>query len=238
MTISAALRAEADHFAARLSSTLFGALGVQTRVSAQLLGDRTALRTNGPVVLTVGGEPLLDLDIEFHCDWDEPQKFMAVVTSSFKVKAHGERSPLFRYEFEKSAHASIPTAHLQIHAHRDAFTWVMTKAGKTTKRSRARASGSDQPPRMEELHFPLGGRRFRPALEDLLEMLVEEFGIDMSNDWRTHLAKGREDWRRVQVKAAVRDSHVDAAEALRELGYAVTEPQSSIGEWTGALRQY
>ena len=28
------------------------------------------------------------------------------------------------------------------------------------------------------LHFPLGGSRFRPCLEDLLEMLVSELGVD------------------------------------------------------------
>jgi hypothetical protein len=162
---------------------------------------------------------------------------MAVSRAEFRVSAHGESQPLFRYEFDRAAYETVPTAHLQIHAHRDAFTWVMTRAGRRSKRARARAAETQKTPSMHEIHFPLGGRRFRPALEDVLQMLVEEFGIDAVDDWRELLADGREHWRRQQVRASIRDAPDDAAAALEMLGYKVSPPRT-VDRHTGGLRQY
>ncbi|CAM2813274.1 MULTISPECIES: hypothetical protein [Dermacoccus] len=81
---------------------------------------------------------------------------------------------------------------------------------------------------MDELHFPLGGARFRPALEDVLQMLVEEFGVDAVDGWRKHLAQGRERWRRIQTRAVVRDAPDEAVATLRALGYLVTEPEGEV----------
>lgn len=77
---------------------------------------------------------------------------------------------------------------------------------------------------MHELHFPLGGHRFRPCLEDVLQMLVEEFGIDTADGALDALAAGREKWRRHQTGAVVRDAPEEAVRVLRELGYMVETP--------------
>lgn len=69
-------------------------------------------------------------------------------------------------------------------------------------------------------------------------MLVEEFGIDASDGWHVRLADAREEWRRSQVKAAVRDSPEDASRALRELGYVVTSPVPVPEPNHDALRQF
>ncbi len=68
-------------------------------------------------------------------------------------------------------------------------------------------------------------------------MLVEEFGIDSVDTWRSHLASGREKWRRTQLKAAVRDAPEDAAETLRSLGYDVVAAEAPPDN-TASLRQY
>jgi hypothetical protein len=80
-------------------------------------------------------------------------------------------------------------------------------------------------PAMRELHFPVGGPRFRPCLEDVLELLVVEFGVDCSDEGREALRRGRVTWRTLQLATAVRDSPDIAVGTLRELGYTVT--------WTG-----
>lgn len=98
----------------------------------------------------------------------------------------------------------VAASHLQIHAHRDALTYVMTRAGSATRRGRRRAE-SEEVPMMQELHFPMGGHRFRPALEDVLEMLIDEFGIDNDQNAREALKRGRLVWRQTQTKSAVRD---------------------------------
>ncbi|WP_454050332.1 hypothetical protein [Cellulomonas sp. Marseille-Q8402] len=80
---------------------------------------------------------------------------------------------------------------------------------------------------MSTLHFPLGGHRFRPAFEDVLEMLVREFGLDTRDGWEDAVRTGRERWRGTQLRAAVRDDPASAAAALGDLGYAVTAPAAA-----------
>jgi hypothetical protein len=62
----------------------------------------------------------------------------------------------------------------------------MSRAGRDSRRGRALANNHSVPA-MRELHFPVGGPRFRPCLEDVLEMLVVELGVDCSADAREAL---------------------------------------------------
>ena len=80
---------------------------------------------------------------------------------------------------------------------------------------------------MQDLHFPVGGHRFRPALEDVLEMLIDEFGVDKSGDTLERLQAARVRWRRTQTRAAARDAPGAAAESLRAMGYVVEPPSGS-----------
>ncbi|NMO88209.1 hypothetical protein [Actinomycetospora sp. TBRC 11914] len=75
---------------------------------------------------------------------------------------------------------------------------------------------------MSELHLPLGGPRFRPCLEDVLEMLVNEFGVECTPEGLTALRDAREQWRGVQLATATRDAPEHAIRALAELGYSVS----------------
>lgn len=68
------------------------------------------------------------------------------------------------------------------------------------------------------LNFPLGGARFRPCLEDLLEFVIREFGIDTVPGWEDVISVGRISWRHIQLAAAVRDDPDTARIALSELG--------------------
>jgi len=70
----------------------------------------------------------------------------------------------------------------------------------------------------------MGGHRFRPCLEDLLHLLVTEFGVDQQQEWRAARQEGREEWRRLQLKAAVRDAPEEARRTLELLGYTVSAP--------------
>lgn len=219
------LRGPVNDFAADITRTLQAVLGDrEVDLTATILGDRSTVSTSSKdgIALTVDGEPIVRLTVRFECDWDTPGHFMAVHRSEFHVFASGDREPLFRYEYMRAAADGLPCAHLQVHAHRDAISSVMARAGARSRRSRRRSSISLH--RMSELHFPLGGARFRPPLEDVLHMLVEEFGVDAQDEWRQHLSDGRADWRRFQARAVVRDSPEDAASVLRSMGYEITEP--------------
>jgi hypothetical protein len=179
------------------------------------------------IVLTVDGEPLLTLVVQFHCEIDSVGRYLAVHSSKIKVMAAGDAEPLLRYEFLRDAVGDMPSAHIQIHAHRDAFTYVMARAGERSDRGKRR-SRRPVVPRLEHLHLPVGGPRFRPCIEDVLEMLVQEFGVDRPDGALQALRAGRESWRRKQIASVVRDAPEDAARVLRELGYDVHGPQDVL----------
>ncbi|TIC79410.1 hypothetical protein [Nocardioides sp. GY 10127] len=172
------------------------------------------------IVLRVNGEPLLQLSVSFQRSLDGAGRYLAVDDAKIKVHAQGDRQPLFRYEYDRDAVADMPAAHIQLHAHRDAFSHVMNRAGRASARGKRRA-GSNAVPRLEELHFPVGGHRFRPCLEDVLEMLALELGVDATPEGLEALRSGRERWRRSQVGAVVRDAPEEAIRVLTDLGYRV-----------------
>jgi len=66
----------------------------------------------------------------------------------------------------------------------------------------------------------------RPSLEDLLELLIREFGIDAQAGHQDALENGREAWRRRQIATLVRDAAEEAVRVLQENGCAVSPPVS------------
>jgi hypothetical protein len=190
-----------------------------------------------PLPLLIGGVHRLDLLVKLHCAWDRTRDFLAVEESWVHATAAGrDTTPLFRYEYLRNATRDVPCAHLQIHAHRDEVTYLMLKSEQHRPADRRRA---DKVPRFAEFHFPLGGHRFRPCLEDILHAVVAEFGVDRKGDWRTAVQEGREEWRRMQLRAAVRDAPEDARQALEGMGYLVTPPQQGLpGDQSKRLRAF
>jgi hypothetical protein len=83
---------------------------------------------------------------------------------------------------------------------------------------------SGKVPRLAEYHFPTGGHRFRPCVEDVFEMLITQFRVDALPDWQEAVAEGRKEWRDKQLMSAVRDAPETAAKVLRRLGYPVGTP--------------
>jgi hypothetical protein len=234
----AELRSKAEDFAARITDTVRIVAGEETPAFRLrgAVGERGAVHAvirQDPaqgIKLTVDGLPLLLLRVDFRCTWDHAQKFLAVDTSAIKVYASQDGEPLLRYEYSRDSEADLPGAHLHVHAHRDALTYVMSMAGQASPRGKRRVArlGSGVGPRMSELHFPLGGPRFRPCLEDILQVLIAELGVDAPAGATEALQAGRVDWRKDQLAAAVRDSPETAAKVLREeLDYIVTAPPDS-----------
>ncbi|WP_282949085.1 hypothetical protein [Cellulomonas endometrii] len=178
------------------------------------------------IPLTVRGHVLLRLFLTYRCAWDHTRGFVAVRWSRLSVTAEGFAEPLFRYDYDEASDGKVPAAHLNVHGHRDELVFAMMAAGHRFRgRSRAASVRRGRVPRVSTLHFPLGGHRFRPALEDVLEMVVREFGLDARDDWEAAVVAGRERWRDVQLRAAVRDDPAAATAALVALGYAVTPPR-------------
>jgi hypothetical protein len=81
------------------------------------------------------------------------------------------------------------------------------------------------PSRGYALHLPVGGKRFRPCLEDLVEMLiVEELTVGRPG-WQEAIEEHRSRFRRIQLMAAVRDDPEATREELSRLN---DEPRRSV----------
>ena len=79
------------------------------------------------------------------------------------------------------------------------------------------------PPRLSEIHFPVGGRRFRPTVEELLKFLDrEELFVNWLPGWDELVDRSLENWEMSQARATVRQ-HTEAAIAqLQAMGYEMT----------------
>lgn len=78
---------------------------------------------------------------------------------------------------------------------------------------------------LDKLHLPVGGRRFRPTLEDFIEFLVQEGLVrNVRPGWRAAIEASRATWVTRQVGAAVRRRPEAAVEQLSAMGYRVLAP--------------
>lgn len=190
------------------------------------------------IPLTIDRKPMLQLFVKINCLLDSAGTYLAVDESWVHVRL-GERErdePLFRYEFvRKHVGQLIPSAHIQVHAHRDEFLYLLTAAPRGRPKVLRRKG---EVPRMSKFHFPVGGHRFRPCLEDVLQALILEFGIDHQPTWLSAVEGGREQWRRFQLRAAVRDAPEDAAATLESMGWQVTPPADLVEVDPKRLRSF
>lgn len=113
------------------------------------------------------------------------QSFVGVFGS--KDAKHG----LFHYDYERDKIDGYPDAHLQVDASSEFFETL-----NDPKCDQGRPLGA--------LHFPVGGKRFRPCLEDVIEFLVVERIVQARDGYEKLLEAGRERFRRNQLMAAMR----------------------------------
>jgi hypothetical protein len=165
------------------------------------------------IPLAVEGEHLADLEIVMYQMLDRTGTHLKTSRTDFRIFSTIDKTPLLRLEYDSAARV-VPTAHWQFHAERGAFAHLLTIASRTRQ---VRWPGD-----LSKLHLPVGGERFRPGLEDLLELLVRDCGIDAVEGWEDAIKEGRKRWRLRQLRSAVRDQQEEAAAVLRELGWDVT----------------
>ena len=166
------------------------------------------------------GKAVIGIKPEYRYTWDSTKRFLAVESSSFAVHPYAQPGldPLFRVEYLRSSSRNSPTSHFHVHAHRDEFTLLLGFATKLdTQKSAQVNTYFKRGTLLSDFHFPTGGPRFRPCLEDVLEVLRVEFDLDVDNaTWQRQLRTAREKWRRIQTAAAVRDCPDEAVRVLIE----------------------
>src|SRR6266545_2297303 len=82
---------------------------------------------------------------------------------------------------------------------------------------------TEAPKSLHKLHFPVGGRRFRPCLEDVIEFLIRERLVVKKAGWERVLQASRQDFHDQQLGAAIRYRPETAIRELGQMGYDVVK---------------
>ena len=217
-------------FTGQLAGTLESSLvGFERPIKTQISeGNKIVVtsRDEVGVPLYVNGERVLSLKLDYHCVWDSARSFFAVDRSTFELVMPEVTEPLLRYDYLRSPKSNIPCAHFNVHGHRDELIYTMMAAGfrYQAKNRGKKLTKTNKVPRLSQLHLPTGGHRFRPCLEDLIQLVIFEFGVDTKEGWREAVQMGRMLWKDAQLASAVRDNPGKAAEQLQRMGFRVEAP--------------
>ena len=135
---------------------------------------------------------------------DAEGAYLAVSTGTFGLYAGTEKDTcIVRYEYDREPQNRYPPAHLHIHGELPAIEQLPRIA--------------DRGRGLSDLHFPVGGRRFRPCLEDLVEFVIVEGIATPRKGWEAAIDEHRENFQASQLRAAVRRHPEHAIEILRTL---------------------
>jgi len=136
---------------------------------------------------------------------DEEQRYLTAEQSSYGLYLAADLSGcIFHYDYIRRPDNPYPAAHVQVEGDSPDLDELFGRVGRTG--------------RLGELHFPVGGRRFRPSLEEIVTLLVVEGLAEGRRGWEGAVEEHWEWYRRVQLKAAVRREPEAAREALAEVG--------------------
>ena len=128
-----------------------------------------------------------------------------------------DHSLVLSVDFSRDSINEYPAAHLHVSGDRqDDLTAV---CGGADRRETV----------LRNLHLPVGGKRYRPSLEDVLEFVILEGMADGHEGWQEEVEKHRTDWYERQLRAAVRRDQAAAASVLVSEGWSVAPPGAKQG---------
>lgn len=131
------------------------------------------------------------MDVSYQLRLDAEREHLMVQQSFFGVfGSQDAKRGLFHYDYERNK-AKYPDAHLQVYGHSELF-------------SKLNDPREDPGRSLAQLHFPVGGKRFRPCLEDVIEFLIVERLVVARDGAEKILEASRDGFRRNQLLAAMR----------------------------------
>lgn len=229
---------QATDFAQRLENMLTEVLGPsEGQYTADPQGTRIKrsisylIKTQDPlgIPLKVGEDTILRLSYRYQCSCRDSNAYLQVDKSSITLRAESDPAPIVHYDYVRDARGTIPAAHINIHASNDSATKAMLACGSKSQGKTRRKQFLDKGtfPTFSSLHFPVGGDRFRPGLEDVLQMAIYEFGIKTQPGWQQAIEQSQAEYRTRQIIALVQEFPDIAYQTLAEDGYlnSGTPPQ-------------
>lgn len=142
------------------------------------------------------------MNLSYQVHMDHEAKYLTVFKSYCGIFSDEELETClchFDYEREKDKYTA---AHLQVHGASPALDALNRR-------------GDEKRP-LEKLHFPVGGKRFRPSLEDIIEFLICERLADGREGWQRVVEEGRDRFHRQQLRAAMRRNTALVEEFMQE----------------------
>ncbi|MET7400417.1 hypothetical protein ABZS66_43715 [Dactylosporangium sp. NPDC005572] len=218
-----ALFPQTERFAERLQTLLNRTVCDFAKVDGRILpiGSQSIVGTNledftsRPVRLRSLADTPLWLDVSAYLMLDEDEgQFLTVRSSVCALLVSDPPEDVLHYDYQREKER-YTEAHVQVHARHTALEQLLGELGRKEVDALAK------------IHLPVGGRRFRPALEDLLECLIDEGVVEPHDGWYEELQNSRLEYRFKQVAAAVRRNQGTAIRELERLGYTVAAPTES-----------
>lgn len=229
--IDTELRDKAEEFADTLNRIIEASIdtNIRFRTDVDVNAGRANLQPEGHPESRSNGFPLIRqndnpkapsllLATKYALEMDREAKYLQVASSTIGlwVDTTGGRKnprPLIRVEYDRrKTEYGRSTAHVHIHAHSPELSWVYGSSGQSA-------------PDLHRLHFPVGGRRFRPTLEDFLMFLDrEKLYTDFKKDWKSVVLKSLDEWEETQAAATARRFPGATAQSLERLGYTIVAP--------------
>jgi hypothetical protein len=219
------LRAQAFDFARETSELLNGTVAHGIRVRALVSHDGAigwmGYRINAVedlpgelIPLTLGQAADCFLHVIHTLTLDEAGEHLQATKTGYGVYVGSgsldEADLLVRYDYDREPDHPYADAHMQVRGDSRAVDHLNERLGLSKS--------------LEKLHFPVGGRRYRPALEDVVEFLITEGFVQSREGWRDVIGYHRTRFHRRQLRAAIRQDPETASGALAKLGFTVQPP--------------
>ena len=166
------------------------------------------------VPLTISKSPArLYLSVLHTLELDDSETFLTTNKSTYTLQDDDDTAAILTYDFVRDPPNEFPEAYIHVHGQSEALIRML------------RAGGRDKS-KPADLHLPVGGRRFRPCLEDIIEFCILERLVKPRGSWQKALNKSRDEYLDQQLRAAVHRSPDKAVAALRRDGWQVIEPDT------------
>ena len=220
---------EARDFAGRLTILLNNTIthGITlAAVEPSVVGRRLFLvacgisrRDRAPQIIpvTLGKkDPTVFFKAAYRLGSDDQGNFLTVEESNLGLFLDREATQLFaHWDYNRAPANNYPAAHLQVAGNSHVIAKICELA-----RDRLQLQCPDR--ELRDAHFPVGGRRYRPTLEDVIEFLLTEQLVGGHPRADEEFSDSRANWETNQLRAAVRRNPRTAIAQLEVDGYVVS----------------
>ena len=145
---------------------------------------------------------------------DESNQHLTTDKSSYTLATADSNSAALTYDYVRDPPNKYPEAHLHIDGEAQGLQRMLNSSGRSKNRP-------------ADLHLPVGGRRYRPSLEDLIEFCILEELVTPRHNWQRALDASRDRFHTQQLRAAVRRNPDEAASVLRDIGWTASAPRGT-----------